>query len=168
MTTLKILIGDDNFASGSGTVKMALSSMFIAMAKAANYKEAFPIRIEAEGEVYIGRNITPYASEIQVRAVPSVEELIQEAGAGQYDLVITDLEYGQFGGDRGGVEVIDHLQDSQTVALCTSCSDRRLLADLGSRVQILAAPALEGSFAPGKFELLGEKIHQYYQRKEQA
>ena len=52
MHQLKILIGDDGFASESARVKMALSSMFIAMAKAADYKEAFPIRTELEGDTY--------------------------------------------------------------------------------------------------------------------
>jgi CheY-like chemotaxis protein len=164
MTPLKILIGDDGFASGSRTIKMALSSMFIAMAQAADYQEAFPIGVESEGEMYVGRQIVPYVSEIQVRAVQSVEELLSEARQKQYDLVVTDLDYGEFGGKLGGAEIIDQLRDSYTLALCTSCSDRRLLADFGSRVQILAAPALEDGAL--KYESLGKKIHQYYQKKE--
>ena len=97
MSKLRIIIGDDCFADGSERAKDAVDGMFCSMAEAANYKEAFPIRTELEGDRYVGRNVVPYAAEIQVRAVTSADELIREVGQGRYDLVVTDLEYCQFG-----------------------------------------------------------------------
>src|SRR3989344_2146352 len=159
---LRILIGDDSFAKENEKAKDAVDSMFCSMAETAQHNKAFPIRTELESGMYIGRNVVPYAAEIQIKAVPSVEELIREAEEGRYDLVVTDLEYGKFGGERGGVKVIDKLQGNHTLALCTSSQDCQLLADLGNRVQILAAPGLEEVFVLNKFELLGEKISQFY------
>ena len=83
MSNLNILIGDDSFAE-SDSVSSAVDNMFVAMAEAANYKEAFPIRTELKDDIYVGRNIVPYATEINVRAVKSVDELIREAKEKQF------------------------------------------------------------------------------------
>ncbi|MBI5392987.1 hypothetical protein HZA96_03895 [Candidatus Woesearchaeota archaeon] len=164
MEKLRIVIGDDSFADERA--EDAVDIMFCSMAETAKYKEAYPIRTKLEGNMYTGRNVVPYTAEIQVRTVKSVDELIREAEQGTYDLVVTDLDYDQFGGERGGVNVIDHLQGKYTLALCTSSRDRHLLADLGSRVQILAATGLEDDFVLNKFELLGKKISQFYMEEE--
>ncbi|MBS3175384.1 hypothetical protein J4440_05875 [Candidatus Woesearchaeota archaeon] len=162
MITLSILIGDDSFAEKTDRASSAVDNMFVAMAEVANYKEAFPIRTELKDDIYVGRNIVPYAAKIHVRTVKSADELIREAEQSPYDLVVTDLEYGNFGGDRGGINVINNLQGKNTLALCTSSRDLDLLNDLGRRVQILAAPGLEEIFILDKFELLGKKISQFY------
>jgi hypothetical protein len=165
MKKLEILIGDDCFADLS-TAKSAISNMFVAMAETANYREAFPIRIEQEDNIYVGRNIVPYASEIRVTAVKSVAEMISEAQNGNYDIIITDLEYGQFGGESGGIDVIDNVTSNATIALCTSSTNKKLLTDLRSRVDILAAPELEENYSlllgGGKFGLVGEKLSKHY------
>ncbi len=167
MDKLRIIIGDDSFASREEMAKDAIDNMFIGMADAANYKEAFPIRTEQEGNLYIGRNVVPYVGEIQVRAVPSVDELISEAEQGEYDLVVTDLQYGAFGGDRGGEKVVDALQGKQSLALCTSSYVVRDFG-LGSRVNILASPRSEGYDRVNKFDFLGQKISQFYMKKDKA
>ena len=120
MITLSILIGDDSFAEKTDRASSAVDNMFVAMAEVANYKEAFPIRTELKDDIYVGRNIVPYAAKIHVRTVKSADELIREAEQSPYDLVVTDLEYGNFGGDRGGINVINNLQGKNTLALCTS------------------------------------------------
>ncbi len=165
MITLNILIGDDGFEN-SDTAKDAIDNMFFGMADILKYKKAFPIRTEREGDLYVGRNIVPYVTEVCVRTVKSVDELICEAGQGEYNLVVTDLQYGAFGGDRGGERVIDALQGRQPLVLCTSSYVVRDFG-LGSRVDILASPRAEGYDRMNKFEFLGWKISEFYMKRNQ-
>lgn len=168
MDKLKILIGDDSFASEEYVAKNAVSNMFVGMAEAANYREAFPIKVKQEGKMYVGKNVIPYADDVHARAVSSVDELLSEARQGEYDLIVTDLQYGRFGDIEnrqgttwGGERVIDALQGKHTLALCTSSY---VIPDssLGRMVDILASPEFVGD----KFELLGREISRFYMTKE--
>lgn len=166
MKPITILVGDDAFEREIN-VKLALGSMFMQMAVAANHKEAFPIKMAFEDGDYVAKNVVPYSSEIRVRAVHSVDAVVAEAQKRPYDLVVTDMEYGDFGGDEGGVHVIERLPNSP-VALCTSSSRKDLLQTLKDKVHIMAAPALEVDYCGTKFDLLGEKVSKYFAERSET
>ncbi len=163
MKPLTILVGDDAFEHQMNA-KLALGSMFMQMAVAANHKGAFPIKLGFEDGDYVAKNVVPYSSEVRVRAVHSVDEVVSEAQRRSYDLVVTDMEYRKFGGDEGGVKVIEDLAGTP-VALCTNSSRHELLHGLKDKVCIMAAPALESDFCGTKFDLLGEKVSKYFAEK---
>jgi len=161
MDKLRIIIGDDSFANEDCCYD-AMICMFDSMTKAAGCSEAFSLPIVTKEGLYLGKNIVPYASEVEIKTVSSVDELISEARRGHYDLVVTDLDYCDFGESQGGERVIDALQGSQTLALCTSSLPRG--SDLGSKVDILSAPSI--TEAAIKWDDLGRKISQYYMTKD--
>lgn len=91
----------------------------------------------------------------------SVNEMIELAST-RYDWVITDLNYGDYGGPLSGTKVLEQIPEGVISALCTSSSRKNLLKELASQTDYLVSPKAD-DYLGSKFELMGKYISRHYQ-----
>lgn len=162
--TLNFLIGDDGFTS-RGAVKSDLLLIFSNFWKHSMEKQEKPITISLEEGIYTCRYL-PFGevSQIKVRAIPTVEGMIEEA-KNNYDWIITDLNYGP-GHEEGGIRVIHSLspniKENSILAIWTNEDNPesvKKLNELG--VNYIVSPKLI-KYNGTKAELLGKIIAEHY------
>jgi hypothetical protein len=159
--TFRMLIGDDSY-NDIRTASNALSLILYGMVESTNGSCM-------EGEFV---NEKDYVAEefpikgfdrAEIRAVSSVEEMLEES-CGNYDWIVTDMNYGP-GYETGGKDVLKNQQvrkNRAVKAVFTSEDNPRVLEELAHMgADVVVSPALIKS-KDHKVMLLGRAIAEYY------
>lgn len=164
-TPLHILLGDDLFEEGRGTI-IDLSVIISGMEKITGLSTG-QYRPEQIGpKLYHHQQLPlPGLPSAEFKIALTVEEMIQYAKSQPWDWIVTDLEYGREDVD-GGIRVIQALQDVKSVkAIFTGSDDRRRIKELQSLpgMDYLIAPFLAENNTQfyGKFQILGKVMAEY-------
>jgi len=163
--SLDILLGDDGFTS-VGSIKSDLLLTFVSLWKNSGKSQEKPITISREENLYT----CEYApledfSQINVRVVPTVEEMIEESIKGNYDWIVTDMNYGS-GREMGCVQVInsipEEVRDKAITAVWTNEDNPRMRSTLDElEIDYIISPKLAG-YSGTKAELFGKTIAEHY------
>jgi hypothetical protein len=163
-STLKVLIGDDSFAD-QRTAKSALCLMLCGIATV-NDTYCVEGNFVNDKDYVVSEFPDKKFSGAEIRVVSTVEDMIKES-TGNYDWIITDMNYGH-GQETGGKTVLAHSdvkKNPAVKAIFTSEDDPKILKALSQMgADIVVAPSLSKTYEH-KTELLGKAIGEYYQTK---
>ena len=162
MKELTFLVGDDAAKDERWKSNFALNLVCDMWNFSNKIREGY---VEEDKDKGVIRN-TPVADAIRFKIVPTPNEIIEAARTRNYDLVVTDLNYGE-GLERAGFWVVEAVKDiltpAQVLALYSSESDPRIkkeLVNCGARYVV--SPMVMNS-SDSKFKLLARTIVGHYE-----